>query len=144
MTKIDNMNEQIGFAHFFERGLERLDQRVRKFSQESDRIGEQDPLFVRQNEATRGRIKRRKKFVFGNDIRAGEQVQQRGLASIRIPDHCGDRPLMSFAAFALYCACVAHRFELSLEPCYSLLDALPINFQLSFARSTRAYPTRLA
>src|SRR5438132_1158677 len=116
MTKVDNMNEQIGFAYFFERGLERLDQRVGKFSQEPHCIGEKDALFVRQNKAARGRIKRRKKSIFGNDIRAGEQIQQRGLASIRITNHRGDRPLMSFAPFALDRARLAYRFELSLKP----------------------------
>src|SRR4029453_5968546 len=142
MTKTDNMNEQIGFPHFFERGLERLDQRVGKFSQEPDCIGEKDALFVRQNEAARGRIKCRKKFVPSNDIRASEQVQQRGLTSIRIPNHCGDRPLMSFASFALDSARFAHYFELSLKPRNSFLHAAPINLQLCLARSTRADPTR--
>jgi hypothetical protein len=75
MTQIDNMNEQIGFAYFFERGLERLDQCVGKFSQEPHCIGEKDALFVRQNEAARGRIKRREKFVLSYDICAGEQIQ---------------------------------------------------------------------
>src|SRR6266705_3979413 len=42
MTKIDNMDEQIGFAHFFERRLKRFDLCVRKFSQESNGVGEKD------------------------------------------------------------------------------------------------------
>jgi hypothetical protein len=45
---------------------------------------------------------------------------------------------MSFATFALYCARFAHRFELSFEARYSLLHAAAINFQLCFARATRA------
>src|ERR1700730_19194276 len=101
MTKIDNMNEQIGFADFFERGLELLEQRVGKFSQEPDCIGEKDALFVRQNEAARGRIQRRKKFVLSYEIGASEQIQERGLASIGVADHSGDRPLMSLATCAL-------------------------------------------
>ena len=144
MTKIDNMNEQIGFAHFFERRLERFDQSMGKFSQETDRIGKKDPLFVRQNKTSRRRIERGKKFVFGNDIRAGEQIQQRRLASVRLTDHCGDRPLMTFAAFTLYCTRFAHGFELALETRNSFLHAAAINFQLCFAWPTRADPTRLS
>src|SRR2546421_4412410 len=90
------------------------------------------------------RIKRRKKFVFGNNIRAREQIRQGGLASIRITNHCGDRPLMSFASFTLDCARFAHCFELSLKPRYSLLDAPAINLQLCFAGPTGADPTGLS
>src|SRR5438128_9902958 len=144
MTKIDNMNEQIGFTHFFERRFKRFDQRMGKFSQETDRIGEKYTLFVRQNETSRSRVERGEKFVFGNDIRAGEQIQQGRLASIRIPYHCGDGPLMTFTAFTLYCTCFAHRFELSLQPRNSFLHAAAINSQLCFAWSTRADPTSLS
>src|SRR5882757_4422952 len=144
MTKIDNMNEQIGFAHFFERRLERFDQRVGKFPQESHRVGEKEALFVGQNETASGGIERGKKSVFGNDIRAGEEIQQRGFASVRITNDCGDRPLMALTTLTLYCTCFAHRFELSLEPRNSLLHAAAINFQLCFAGPTCADPAGLS
>ena len=47
MTKIDNVNEEIGLAHFFQRRFKGFDQCVRKLSQKSHRVGEQHPLFVR-------------------------------------------------------------------------------------------------
>jgi hypothetical protein len=50
---------------------------------------------------------------------------------------------MSLATLALYRARLAHRFELSLEPRYSLLHAAAINFQLCFARAARANPAGL-
>jgi hypothetical protein len=51
---------------------------------------------------------------------------------------------MPFASFTLYCTRFAHRFELSLETRNSFLHAAAINFQLRFAWSARADPTRLS
>ena len=62
----------------------------------SDRVGEQHALLVRQNEAARGRIERGEKSVFRDDVRAGEQIQQRRFAGIGVTDHGRDRPLMAF------------------------------------------------
>ena len=58
MTEIDYVDQQIGFVDFFQRRFERFNQSVRQFSQKTDGIGEQNPLFVRQRKAARRRIER--------------------------------------------------------------------------------------
>src|SRR5437762_989493 len=76
MAQIYHVNEQIGFAHFLERGFEGFDQRVRQFAQKSHRVSEQNTLFVRQSETARGRIKGGKKFIDCENVSSGQQVQQ--------------------------------------------------------------------
>src|SRR5439155_20882574 len=90
MVKIGNVNEQIGLADFLESRLERFDQRVRKFPQEPNCVGKQDPLFVRQNETARRWIQRCKKLVLGYEIGTGKQIQQRRFASVGVADNGGD------------------------------------------------------
>ena len=63
VAKVDHVNEQIGLAHFLERGLKRLDQSVRKFAQEADRVGKKNTLLVWQSETARGWIERGEKPV---------------------------------------------------------------------------------
>ena len=122
------MNEQIAFADLFERGLKRFDQRVGKLSQEADRVSQKNSLFVRQHQAARSRIQRGEKFVLGYNAGARQQIQQRRFSSVGVSDHSGDRPLMSFATFALYRARFAHRFQLAFQPRDPFLHATAINF----------------
>src|SRR4029079_19536125 len=93
MTEIDDVNEQIGFAHFFERRLERFDQRVLQSAGECDRGGQRDALAVWQGEAARRRIEGGEKLVFGNDVGTGQQVEEGRFAGVRVTDDGGDRPL---------------------------------------------------
>ena len=74
VTHVRNMDEQIRFAYFFKRRLKGFDQSMGKFSQETHRIGEQDSLFIRQNEATRGRIERGKKLILCHNVGPGEKI----------------------------------------------------------------------
>src|SRR5436190_496519 len=138
------MNEQISFADFFQCRLERFDQRVRKLSEEPDRVREQDPLLVRQNKASRRRVQRGKKFVLRYHVRSGKQIQQSRFPRVRITDYCSDRPLMSFSSLSLNGSRFPHRFQLALEPRDSFLHAPAVDFQLRFTRAACADPAGLA
>src|SRR5437762_8492400 len=111
---------------------------MRKFSQKTDRIGKQHPLLVRQNKATRGGIKCRKKFVLGRDICASEQIQERRFACVRVAYDCGHWPLMAFTPLPLHRSSFANGLQFALESRDSFLDAATINFQLCFTRAARA------
>ena len=134
---------KIGFAYFFQRGLKRFDQRVRKFAQKSDGVGEEHALLVRQSEAARRRIERGEESVFRHDVRARQQIQQCRFPSIGVADNGRDRPLMTLPSLALNVADFAHAFELALQTRDPFLHAPPIDFQLRFAGTARADAARL-
>ena len=58
MTDVHDMDQQIRLHHFLQRGLERLDQSVRQFLDEPNRVGEQHILVRRQPQPPRRRIER--------------------------------------------------------------------------------------
>src|SRR3954470_22169513 len=138
MTQVDHVNEQIRFAHLFERGFERFDESVRKFSEEPDGVGEQGALVVRQSQTTGGGVERGEKFVLCHYVRAGEQIQERRFTRVGVTDNSRARPLMPFPSLALDRANFANTFELTLEPRDSFLDSTAVDFQLGFARTPRA------
>jgi hypothetical protein len=137
------VDQQIGFTDFLERRLKRLDQHVRQIAQETDGVREQHPLFVRQGEAAGSRIECGEQPIYRENIRAGEQIEQRGLAGVRVADHRRDWPLMTAPTFALHAADLADAFELAFQLCDSLLHASAVHFELRLARSPGADAARL-
>src|SRR5205085_11740907 len=99
--KIDNVNEQVGFAYLLAPRFKRFNQGVWQFSQKSNRVGEQETLFVWQHETARRRIERREQFVFRNKVRARQQIQERRFPRVGVTDNRCDRPLMSLATLSL-------------------------------------------
>ena len=99
-----------------------------EFSQKTNRVGEEDPLFVGQNKAARGGIQCRKKFVLGHNIGARQQIQKRRFTGIRVANHSSNWPLTSFPTFALYRAGLTHSFQLALQSRDPFLHAAPVNF----------------
>ena len=111
---------------------------MRKFAQKTDGVGEQKALVVGQRQAPGGRIERREKFVLGDHVRAGQEIEQRRFAGIGVTNHGRHRPLMALAALALHRTNFPHPFEFALQPPDPFLHPPPIDFQLRFARTARA------
>src|SRR4029077_19518928 len=74
MTQIDDVNQEISLDHFLERGLERLDQGVWQFPQKTNGVGKQESLTIRQRQAARGGIEGGEECVFGDNVRARQQI----------------------------------------------------------------------
>lgn len=64
---IDNMNEDVGLAHFVERRFERIDKMRRELADEADGIGEEEREVVDDYFAHRC-VERCKEFVFGEYV----------------------------------------------------------------------------
>jgi hypothetical protein len=58
MADVHDVHQQIRLHHFFQRGLERLDQTVRQFFDEAHGVGEQNILLGRQLQPPRRRVER--------------------------------------------------------------------------------------
>ena len=74
MTEIHHVNQQVRFDDFLERRLERLDQSVRQFAQETDGVREEEPLLVWKGQTARRGIEGREKSVLRDQVGAGEQI----------------------------------------------------------------------
>src|SRR5690242_21359330 len=116
---------------------------MRKFPQKADGIGEQYPLFVRQNKTARGRIESGEKFILGHHVGTSEQIQKGRFTGVGVTDDRGNRPLMPLPALPLDRTRFANRFELPLQSRDSLLDPAAVDFQLSLAWAASADSTSL-
>src|SRR5205085_682802 len=82
-------NEQIGFAHFLQRGFEGFNQGMGQVAQKSHGIGKQNALFIGESETARRRIESGEKFIDCEDVSSGHQVQQRGFSGVGVTnDSC--------------------------------------------------------
>ena len=87
---VDDVHQVVGPCRDLERALEALDQTVRQAADEPDGVGEQHRLTAGQREPTRRRVERGEQPVLDEHARAGQLVEQRRLAGVRVADD-GDR-----------------------------------------------------
>ena len=96
-------NSKSACRDFFERCLEAGDQMVRQIADETDRVAQQHRPPAGQLPAPRARVERGEQLVFGQHVGAGERVEQRALAGVRVADQrhrhavvpCGDFALLA-------------------------------------------------
>ena len=77
---VKQVDEKIGDHHLLERGLECLDEPVRQAADEADRVGQQQRAAVGQHQLAGGGVEGGEELVDGEDVRAGEPVEQGGFA----------------------------------------------------------------
>ena len=82
------------------RRAERRDQLVRQVAHEPDRVGEQREPRIRQLQPAHGRIERREQLIGGVRARAGQAIEQRRLAGVRVADQRDGRNLRALALAA--------------------------------------------
>ncbi len=88
------MQDQIGDERLLERRGETLDELRRQPADEADRVGDEVPAPLVDEEA-RGRVERFEETVVDGHVRIREDVQERRLADIRVP---GERDRRRFCA----------------------------------------------
>ena len=135
---VDHVYQEIGYDDFLERGLERIDETVREAADETDGVGDEEFLISAQEELARGGVERGEEFVFGEDVGAGEFVEQRGFASVGVADDGGSWDRDALAFVALDAALFLDGYELVFELCDAVADETAILFELGFAFAAHA------
>src|SRR3954471_21073555 len=95
--RVDHVDDQVGEARLLKRRAERVDELMRQLADEADRVGQQVRPAVEPHRA-RVRVERVEQPVAHADLRAGERVQKRRLAGVRVT---GERDLRQVPALAL-------------------------------------------
>ena len=81
---VGHVHDQVGAERLLERRGERLHQLVRQLADEADGVGEQVAA-PGDLERARGRVEGVEQALAHAHVRAGERVQERGLAGVRVP-----------------------------------------------------------
>ncbi len=136
---VDDVQQHVGEQRLLERRGESFDELCRQAPDEADRVGEQvAPAVV--VEATGRRVERLEQPVLDRHVRAGERVQERRLADVRVPGQGDGRRLRAAPFLALRPAVLLQ----ILQPLPQDRDAMTrepaIRLELRLARATRADP----
>ncbi len=89
-------------------------------------------------------IERGEELVLGENTRAGEAIEKRGFACVRVTDERSHGPIAPQAALALDGAILADGQEVAFEPGDAVLHAAAVDFELGLARAARADSAALA
>ena len=111
---------------------------MRQAADKSDRIDQHDGAAVRQCERARGRVKRGEQLILSQHARAGQRVEQRALADVRITDDRHRRHALLFAPRPQQAAALFQLRELLLQSRNPPPDMPPVRFKLRLARPARA------
>ena len=77
-------------------------------------------------------IERREELILGEHLGAGQAVEQRRLAGVRVADERDHRERHAAARFAMEVARALHVFELALELRDAVADGATVGFDLRF------------
>ena len=135
---VDDVQQKVGVFEFLERCLEGLDQLVRQLADKADRVGDHDIQRVGHREKARRRVQRVKQAVIRGNARAGQRVQKRRLARVRVADDGDDGNFILAAAVALRGAHAAHLFKVRLQLVDLSVDVAAVGLKLRFAGALRA------
>ena len=137
--QIHQVQQQIGAADFFERALERFDQGMGNLVDKTDGIDDHHFIAAGQTQRARGRVKRRKQFVFDKHAGARERVHQSRFARVGISDQRHGRET---ALHGAPCVAAPRVRSTVLKPMLEMADALAnapsIDFQLRLAGTAGA------
>ena len=137
MRHVAHMQDQVGLDDFFQRGAERSHEHGRQVRDESDGVGQDDAIAMRQVDGAQGRIERREQHVGGQHRRFGQPVEQCRLAGIGVTDQRDNRIRHALAAFAMQAACALDAFEIEFDARDALPDQAAIGFDLRFAGAAK-------
>ena len=134
---VRHVQDQVGLERLLERGGERLHELVRQLADEADRVGQQVAA-AGDLERARGRVERVEEPLAHAHLGAGQRVQQRRLAGVRV---AGERDGGQAGALALLAHHVARRARV-LEPALERGDPVArqaaVGLDLGLARAPGA------
>jgi hypothetical protein len=116
------------------------DQRVRQAIDESDRVRDEKLAAIRQRDAADEGIQRHEERVRRGRVTAGQGVEQRRLAGVRVADERDGRHGGLVTALAQLRPAPADRVDFLREDADAVADAPAIGFQFGLAGTERADP----
>ncbi len=141
---VEHVDQEVGNEHFFQGGLEGFHEAVRQSADEAHGIGDEQFLIVAQDELAGGRIERGEEFVLGEDVCAGERVEQGGFAGVGVADDGRGGHGHAQALAALRAALLPDFDELALEAGDAIADDAAILLELGFAFAAHGATAALA
>src|SRR6266851_1827989 len=141
MAGVGHVDKEVGVVQFLERRPERRDERRRQLVHEADGVGEQDRATAVHRHAARRRVERRERLVRDEDVRAREQVEQRGLADVGVADERGEEETLAAPRAAAALALRLHLSQTRLEVEEPALDDAAIGLEERLTRAARSDAT---
>src|SRR3954447_22805392 len=136
-ARVDDVQDQVGQARLLERRAEGIDQLVGQLLDEADGVGQQEAPPADLGRAGR-RVEGVEEAVADADARAGERVEQRRLARVRVAGESHRRQVCAFALGTLDLARAAHVAELALERRDAVAGEAAVGLDLRLARASGA------
>ena len=127
---VDDVQQQVGVLQLLQRGLERLHQLVGQLADKAHRVGDHHVQRVADRQQTGGGVQRVEQPVVGGDARAGDGVEQRGLACVGIAHDGHHRDLVFHPALPLGAPHAAHLLQLLLQLVDLPADMAAVRLQL--------------
>ena len=135
---VNDVQEQVGFDHFFQGRAKRLNQVLRKGTNEPDRIGKDDLSVPREAHPTTRGVEGCEQLVLGVHGGPSHAVEEGGLPSIGVAndaDHGKTHPL---APLASQSAVFSELAELLLDPFEALICSSSVDFESGLTRTSTA------
>ena len=107
----------------------------RQVGDEADRVGEDDAPAAPQPHLAHGRVERGEHLLLGEHVRAGDAVEQRRLAGVRVADDGDDRIGHAAAPLAVQLARPHDDLQLLADGGDALVDHAPVELDLRLARA---------
>ena len=133
------MHDDVGVAHLFERRAERLDELVRQVPHEADGVGQRVDAPIGGLAAAHRGVEGREQRVLDEHSRAGQAVQQTGLAGVGVPGDRdgGDRVALAFGTLRL--ARGSEVAQLAPQLRHLGADAAAVELDLGLTGAARAH-----
>src|SRR5262249_5747507 len=129
VASVDHVQQHGRGIELFERRAKRVHQVGRQVANETDGVAHQDLALVRDPQATAGRIERREQLILGEDIAAGEGIQEGRLAGVRVADDGDDRQALLLPTAAARVALARQLRYLLFEFTDALFGAAAIDLE---------------
>jgi len=135
---VNDMQQQVRLARFRQRRFERCDEIMWQIADEADRVGEQHGPAGETVHAAQGRIERGEQLVGRVDTRAGDLVEQRGLAGVGVTDQRRRRHSVALARTLGGVALGFDFFQTLLELLHAPGEQAAVEFELGLAGAAQA------
>src|SRR5690554_545093 len=122
---------------FFQRGMERCDQRMWQITDETDGIRQHKLRAFANIETTGRRIKRCKQLVSREGLRLGQRIEQRGFASVGIAHQRHRKHSAALTPAPTHVALFLYFLQSLLECAHTTTEQAAVCFELSFPRPSQ-------